>query len=125
MAVQRTCTVDKGTVIVAVSAGEFLEYRVPSASPGAEYQVVDDDLTIILGSADCAPPCIRRWPTEPVAPGVRDHTLALQFFDDQSVSYEVDHMDAHGAIVQEVKRCRYENRGGPDDFFDALEVIVR
>jgi hypothetical protein len=125
MAVEQTCRVNSGAVILQASAGEFLEYRVVAASQGVEYQVVSVTGAVILSSADCGPPCVRRWPSAPASPGRTSHTLALQFFDEQSLTFEVDRMNASGEVLQEVKRCRYDNRGDPDDFFDPLEINVR
>jgi len=125
MTVQQSCRIDTGAVIVRVSTGEFLEYRVLSAPSGIEYSIVANDGATILSSTDCPAPCVRRWPTAGVAQGTVFHTLSLQFFGDESLEYEVDRKSATGAVLQEVLRCRYDNRGDPDEFFDPLEILVR
>jgi hypothetical protein len=127
MAVQQSCRIDTGTVIVRVSDGEFLEYRVPAASEGVEYRVVANDESVIVSNADCPPPCVRRWPAPgaSVPRGTVFHTLVVQFFADESLEYEVDRKDSAECVIEEVLRCRYENRGGADEHFDPLEILVR
>jgi len=128
MAVLRSCDTDAGAVILRASGGEYLEYGVPRASEGVEYQVVDGSGAKILANTDGPPPCVRRWPARgagaPTGTTVH-HTLGIQFFDDQSLTYEVDHKRGDDTLVARLKRCTYANRGEPDDFFDPLEVLVR
>jgi hypothetical protein len=49
----------------------------------------------------------------------------VQFFADESLEYEVDRKDSAECVIEEVLRCRYENRGGADEHFDPLEILVR
>lgn len=126
MSVEKSCRPNVGTVFLDVAGGEYLEYRIPSASDGVEYQVVDGSGARILSNTDCPPPCVRRWPAQggSVPPGTIYHTLGLQFFSDQSLTYEVDRKDATDVVVESVRRCRYDNTGEADEYFDPLEIIV-
>lgn len=126
MSVTRTCSPGNGAVGLRASEGEYLEYRIPSADGDTQYVLSDGEGGSLLDNRSCPPPCAFRWPTEGARPepGEARHTLAMQFFGDHTLTYEVERCSEAGAVLEQVKRCSFRNSGGADEFFEALRIFV-
>ena len=126
MSVNRTCNPGNGAVDLAVSAGEYLEYRIPSADANVQYVLAERGGGSLFDNASCPPPCTHRWPPEGTDPGRERarHTLSMQFFASESLSYEVERKDSGGSVLEVVKVCSFENSGGPDEFFEPLTISL-
>lgn len=126
MAVDRSCSPGNGAVQLGASAGQYLEYRIPSADSNVQYALSGDAGDTLFDNASCPPPCSHRWPApgEPPPTGEPVHTLSMQFFGDERLVYEVDRKSADGAVLEVVKRCAFHNTGAPDEYYEALTIIV-
>lgn len=126
MGVTRSCNPGNGAVALDVSAGEYLEYRIPLADSNVQYVLAADGGGSLFDRSGCPPPCSYRWPergSSPAAGEVR-HTLSVQFFGDERLTYRVERRSADGSVVEVVKACSLDNTGGAADFFEPLRVFV-
>ncbi|HEX9886000.1 MAG TPA: hypothetical protein VGA70_05910 [Longimicrobiales bacterium] len=126
MAVARSCNPGNGAVDLAVSAGEYLEYTVPSADANVRFALAESGGGSLFDNTTCPPPCAFRWPAQGTAIGAGEarHTLSMQFFGDERLAYRVVRRSAVGSVLEVVKDCAFENTGGPDEYFEPLRVFV-
>ena len=126
MSVGRVCSPGNGAVELEVSSGEYLEYRVTRADADVQYVLARGNDEPLFDSSSCPAPCTCRWPSEGEQPSGDEvrHTLSIQFFGDDTLSFEVDRMSAAGAVEEVVKRCTFRNSGGADEHFEALRVFL-
>lgn len=127
MGVTRSCDPGNGAVDLDVSAGQVLEYRIPAADPNVQYVLAESGGGTVFDRASHPPPCVVRWPGAGTPPGPGDevrHTLSMQFFGDEELTYRVERLAADGSVLEVVKECSFRNAEDADEFFEPLRVFI-
>ena len=129
MAVQVDKTKESVAVVVNLSKGESLNYRVTVRGPQPIFRLVDSETTELLMSNNDPPaatmPLVvfaRRWPlpSEPTQKATT-HTMGFQFLGALSYRYEVDHILSDGT-AESVIDITYSSDSPEDSFFQDLQV---
>jgi len=129
MAVQVDKTKESVAVVVNLSKGESLNYRVTVRGPQPIFRLVDSETTELLMSNNDAPaatmPLVvfaRKWPlpSEPTQKATT-HTMGFQFLGALSYRYEVNHILSDGT-PESVIDITYSSNSPQDSFFQDLQV---
>jgi hypothetical protein len=129
MAVLVVKTKESVAVVVNLSAGESLNYKVTVRGPQPIFRLVDSQTTELLMSNNDLPVATmpqvvfeRRWPlpSEPTQKATT-HTMGFQFIGAVSYRYEVEKKAANGTTVS-VMDITYSSNSPEDSFFQDLQV---
>jgi hypothetical protein len=129
MAVQVVKTKESVAVVVNLSSGEQLRYRVTVRGPQPIFRLVDSDTEDLLMSENDDPvatmPAVvfeRKWPlpAEPTQKATT-HSMGFQFLGAISYRYQVDKKTADGTTVS-VMDITYTSKKPEDTFFQDLQV---
>lgn len=128
MAIKRNVRVESVAVLVNVTGGDFLTYKVTVEGPDPTFALVDSKMDKVLMSShdqsSGGDTWERRWPrpADSVSPST-SHTMGFSFLDAIKYTYVVEHHHG-GGITETVIDIDYISEGFESAYFQRLGVTA-